>query len=75
MRSNTTLTDGYRRILPARRPALRVSFKVEQAVTPHRCQIALEIITPGRHNAACSFINRKAPMYQRTLTGGMVRQE
>ncbi|WP_213289567.1 hypothetical protein [Bradyrhizobium sp. sGM-13] len=41
----------------------------EQAATPHRCQIALEIITPGRHNAACSFINRNAPVYQRTLTG------
>ncbi|MFG3596673.1 hypothetical protein [Bradyrhizobium sp. RDI18] len=52
-----------------------VSFKVEQAVTPHGCQIVLEIITPGRHNAVCSFINRNAPVYQRTLTGGMVRQE
>ncbi|MEH2530404.1 hypothetical protein V1277_003223 [Bradyrhizobium sp. AZCC 1588] len=54
---------------------MRVGFKVEQAVTPRRCQIALEIITPGRHNAACSFINRNVPVHQRPLTGSMVRQE
>jgi hypothetical protein len=32
---------------------------VEQSATQQRCQIALEIVAPGRHNDACSFINHK----------------
>jgi hypothetical protein len=32
---------------------------VEQSATPQGCQIALEIVAPGRHNDACSFINHK----------------
>jgi hypothetical protein len=35
---------------------------VRKSAAQQGWQIALEIITPGRHNDACSFINRNAPV-------------
>jgi hypothetical protein len=32
---------------------------VEEGATQQGGQIALEIVAPGRHNDACSFINHK----------------